>query len=229
MPILGLRIGVIIPALNEAEALPQVLAELPREVDEVLVVDNGSSDGTAEVARACGARVVCEPRRGYGSACQRGLAELGPCQVVVFLDADHSDFPQELPRLIQPIAEGRADLVIGSRVRGQCQPGALTPHQRFGNALACTLLRILWNQRVSDLGPFRAIRRECLHRLNLRDRNYGWNIEMHIQAARLGLRVVEVPVSYRRRIGQSKISGTVRGSLAAGAKIFCTIFRHSLA
>lgn len=228
MPILGLRVGVIIPALNESAALPHVLADLPREVDEVLVVDNGSTDDTAAVARACGARVVCELRRGYGSACQRGITELGPCDVVVFLDADYSDFPQELPRLIQPIAEGRADLVIGSRVRGSCQPGALTPHQRFGNALACALLRILWNQRVSDLGPFRAIRRECLHRLQLGDRDYGWTIEMQIQAARQGLRVVEVPVSYRRRIGESKISGTIRGSVSAAVKILSTIFRYSL-
>jgi len=227
MPICGLRVGVIIPALNEEAALPHVLKDLPMGVDEVVVVDNGSEDKTAEVARACGARVVSEPERGYGAACQRGLAALGPCDVVVFLDGDYSDYPQELPRLVEPIAQGRADLVIGSRVRGHCQPGALTPQQRLGNALACAWLGIVWNQRISDLGPFRAIRQECLRRLRLRDRNYGWNIEMHIQAARHGLRVLEVPVSYRKRIGQSKISGTLWGSLAAGTKILFTLARYS--
>ncbi|MCS7017267.1 MAG: glycosyltransferase family 2 protein, partial [Gemmatales bacterium] len=216
MPILGLRVGVIIPALNEELALPHVLRDLPAGVDDVVVVDNGSTDNTSAVARAAGARVVYEPERGYGAACQRGLAELNPCDVVVFLDGDYSDYPQEMPRLVQPIAQDRADLVIGSRTRGRCLRGALTLQQRIGNALASAWLRLVWNQPVSDLGPFRAIRRDCLQRLGLRDRNYGWTVEMQIAAARRGLRVVEVPVSYRPRLGQSKISGTLRGSLAAG-------------
>jgi hypothetical protein len=227
MSIAGLSVGVIIPALNEEHALPQVLAELPASVDELVVVDNGSTDRTAEVARRAGATVVVEPQRGYGAACLRGLAMLGPHDVVVFVDGDHSDYPEELPRLVQPIAAGEADFVLGSRLQGQREAGAMPPQAVWGNRLACFLMGWLFGVRYSDLGPFRAIRREALERLGMCDRNFGWTVEMQIKAARAGLRICEVPVRYRRRVGQSKISGTVSGTIKAGAKILYTIFRYS--
>jgi hypothetical protein len=222
-----MRIAVVIPALNEEKSLPLVLAALP-EVDHVVVVDNGSTDRTAEVARAAGARVVSEPRRGYGSACLAGIAALKEPEVVVFVDADFSDHPEELPLLVKPIMEGRADLVIGSRVLGTRERGALLPQARFGNALACFLMRILYGHRYTDLGPFRAVRFDALNRLGMRDRDFGWTVEMQVRALRQGLRVAEVPVSYRRRVGASKITGTVSGTLRAGYKILFTIFRHAL-
>ena len=225
-------VAVVIPALDEALALPGVLAAIPRSsVDQVVVVDNGSSDGTAEVARANGAMVVTEPRRGYGAACLRGLAALRerPPRVVVFLDGDGSDDPSELPRLTEPILAGRADLVIGSRVLGQAEPGSLTAVQRFGNALATRLLGLGFGALYTDLGPFRAIGWEALERLALRDRDYGWTVEMQARAALAGLRSLEVPVRYRlRSAGRSKISGTLRGGLAAGAKILTTLARVRL-
>jgi hypothetical protein len=226
--IAGRTVGVIIPALNEEAALPAVLAELPDGVDEVLVVDNGSTDRTAEAARRCGARVVCEPCRGYGAACLRGLSELGEHDIVVFLDGDHSDHPQELPRLVRPVAEDQADFVLGSRLAGKREPGAMPPQSVWGNRLACFLMRLLFGVSYSDLGPFRAIRREALDRLGMRDRNFGWTVEMQIKAARAGLRILEVPVPYRRRIGTSKISGTVLGTVKAGYKILWTIFRYGV-
>jgi glycosyltransferase involved in cell wall biosynthesis len=228
MSLAGVSVGVIIPALNEEEALPQVLRELPAGIDEVLVVDNGSHDGTAEAARAGGARVVVEPRRGYGAACLRGLAEIGRHDVVVFLDADHSDYPEFLPCLVDPIAARRADLVLGSRLQGQRQAGAMPPQAVWGNRLACFLMRLLFHARYTDLGPFRAIRRDALDRLAMSDTGYGWTIEMQIKAVRAGLKVLEVPVPYRRRVGKSKISGTVGGTIQAGSKIICTIFRYAL-
>jgi glycosyltransferase involved in cell wall biosynthesis len=228
MSILGLSVGVIIPALNEEQALPAVLAELPPGVDEVLVVDNGSTDRTAEVARQAGARVVREPRRGYGSACLCGLSHLGCHDVVVFLDGDRSDHPEALPRLIQPIADHRADLVLGSRLLGDREEGAMPPQSVWGNRLACFLMRWLFRVRYTDLGPFRAIRRDALERLAMRDRNFGWTVEMQIKAARAGLRIREIPLPYRRRIGQSKISGTLKGTLLAGYKILATIFRYGI-
>lgn len=226
------EIAVVIPALNEEQSIPLVLGALPSAwVDAVLVVDNGSSDRTAQVARANGATVVSEPRRGYGSACLRGLAELagrpgGPPDVVVFLDADYSDHPGELPLLVLPILDGDFDLVLGSRLSGCRDPGAMPPQSVWGNRLACYLMRRLLGAHYTDLGPFRAIRWEALERLGMADRDFGWTIEMQIKAARQGLRVREVPVSYRRRVGTSKISGTVRGTILAGSKILLTIARY---
>jgi glycosyltransferase involved in cell wall biosynthesis len=228
------KAAVVLPALDEEASLGGVLAALPRaDVEEIVVVDNGSRDRTAAVARAAGATVVAEPRRGYGSACLAGLAWLrtraaGPPSIVAFLDADGSDVPAELPLLLAPLRAGRADLVVGSRVLGQAERGALTPVQRFGNRLATTLLAARWGARATDLGPFRAIRWEALERLSMRDRDYGWTVEMQARALRLGLVTVEVPVSYRRRIGRSKISGTLRGVVGAGTKILWTIGREAL-
>ena len=204
-----------------------MLSSLPAGLfSQVVMVDNGSTDRTAEVAQAHGATVVREPRRGYGRACLAGLAALDPnSDIVVFMDADSSDVPEEAGRLLEPIISGAADLVIGSRVLGQAEPGALAPHQRFGNRLATSLLAWLYGFRYTDLGPFRAIRADRLRQLGMRDCDFGWTVEMQVRALRSGLRVQEVPVSYRRRIGTSKISGNLRASLAAGWKIIATILR----
>jgi glycosyltransferase involved in cell wall biosynthesis len=227
----AMRVDVVIPALDEEEALPAVLAAIPRPpVRRVVVADNGSRDRTAEVARAGGAEVVREPRRGYGAACLRALDALGgdPPDVVVFLDGDGSDVPAELPLLLDPIARGEADLVIGSRTRGRHERGALTLPQRFGNALACRALSLLYRVRYTDLGPFRAVRWSALERLGMADRDYGWTLEMQIRAARAGLPHAEVPVSYRRRAaGDSKVSGSLRGAAGAGTKILWTLLRHA--
>lgn len=228
-------VAVLIPALNEEASLPRVLGDIPRDqVTDILVVDNGSHDRTAEVARANGARVVPEPRRGYGSACLRGLKELasrreGPPEIVVFLDADYSDHPEELPSLLVPILDGRSDFVLGSRLAGRREPGAMPPQSVWGNRLACALMRLFFGVRYTDLGPFRAIRWECLERLEMSDPNYGWTVEMQIKAARQRLRFLEVPVSYRCRVGASKISGTIRGTILAGSKILYLIARYGLA
>jgi glycosyltransferase involved in cell wall biosynthesis len=226
---------VVIPALDEEEALPQVLRELPPGwVEEVVVCDNGSRDRTAQVARAHGATVVFEPRRGYGSACQRALRALrerpaGPPEVVVFLDADHSDFPEELPALLGPILRGEAELVIGSRALREDARAALLPQARWGNLLAVSLLRWTWGARFTDLGPFRAVTWAALERAGLRDPDFGWTVELQVRAAQLGLRAAEVPVRYRARVGRSKITGTLAGSLRAGKKILLTIARFRLA
>jgi len=226
------EVAVVIPALDEEPALPGVLASIPRAGDgwrvrQVLVVDNGSRDRTAEVARTAGAAVIAEPRRGYGAACLAGLAALraAPPGVVVFMDADGSDDPSELGDLLAPIIAGRAELVIGSRVLGESEPGSLTVPQRFGNRLATALLRLLFGLPATDLGPFRAVRWEALESLGMRDRDFGWTVEMQARAARARLQVVEVPTSYRRRVGRSKISGTVGGVFAAGWKILFTLAR----
>ena len=237
------RVAVLIPALDEEQALPLVLADLARErVDLVVVVDNGSLDRTAEVARAGGARVVVEERRGYGQACLAGLAlllggephrrgtgartardraslPLGEDDVVVFLDGDHSDHVEDLEALLAPLLERSAELVIGSRTLGRADRGALLPQARFGNALACWLMRVLFGARHTDLGPFRAVRVDALRHLSMADRGFGWTIEMQLKAHAAGLRVVEVPVRYRARTGRSKITGTLRGTLGAGTKI----------
>ena len=219
-------ISVIIPAFNEERAIGKVLDEIPYRVAEVIVVDNGSTDSTAAVAQSRGAIVVHEPVRGYGQACLRGLSALSSTDIVVFLDGDYSDFPEEMPTLYEPIETGVADLVIGSRVLGQREKGALLPQARFGNWLSTRLIRWLFGVSFTDLGPFRAIDYKALKRLEMCDRDFGWTVEMQVKAARLRLRCMEVPVRYRKRIGTSKISGTVSGSVRAGHKILWTIFRH---
>jgi len=216
-------ITVIIPVLNEERSLPRVLADIPAWVDRVIVVDNGSTDDTAQVAKRHGATVVRESVRGYGAACLRGIAVAADADILVFLDGDYSDFPEQMDRLVEPIAAGRADMVIGSRTLGRRERGVLTAVQRFGNALSCFLIRRLWNHRYSDLGPFRAIRRNALDVLGVNDRTYGWTIQMQIRAIRSGLRICETPVDYRRRIGQSNISGTLRGIVGAGTKILTMV------
>ena len=223
-------VACIIPALNEQDALPRVLRDIPRAlVQRVIVADNGSTDRTAEVAREHGAEVIHEPERGYGAACLKALAHLAaePPDIVVFLDGDYSDPPGELPLLVNPIAAGDADMVIGSRARGLRERGALSPQQQVGNRIACTALRLLYRVRYTDLGPFRAIRWETLQALGMQDRNYGWTVEMLIKAARRGVAYHEVPVSYRQRIGVSKVSGTIRGSVGAGAKILWLLGRYA--
>jgi glycosyltransferase involved in cell wall biosynthesis len=221
------KIRVIIPALNEEKAIASVLRDIPSWVSEVIVVDNGSTDATARVSRSLGATVVAEPHRGYGAACLRGMAALDPdTGVVVFLDGDYSDFPGEMDRLTDPIRADAADLVIGSRVLGRREKGALLPVAIFGNWLTTRLLRWGWGAAYTDLGPFRAIRYSSLRALGMADRDFGWTIEMQVKAANLGLRSREVPVSYRKRIGTSKISGTVLGSWRAGKKILWIVARE---
>lgn len=219
--------ALIIPALNEADSIGVLLRQLPPLFAQIVVVDNGSEDATGEVARAAGAQVVREPRRGYGRACLAGLAALRPeITAVVIMDADLSDDPADVQRLAKTFVEGGWDLVVGSRVLGNAEPGALTPVQRFGNWLTTRLIRWIWNVSFTDLGPLRIVRRETLRRLDLWDGDFGWNVEMQVKAARLGLRVTEIPVNYRRRrFGKSKISGTVIGSARAGVKILWTVYR----
>jgi glycosyltransferase involved in cell wall biosynthesis len=224
-------IDVIIPAFNEENAVGQVIQEIPHDwVREVVVVNNNSNDRTALVATEAGATVLHEPRQGYGAACLKGIAYLrtkaAPPDIVVFLDADYSDYPEELVSLVQPILDNRLDFVVGSRALGARERGSMTPQQVFGNWLATTLLRGLYGVRFTDLGPFRAIRYDALLSLDMRDQTYGWTVEMQLKAAKKRLRVGEVPVRYRRRVGFSKISGTVKGTVLAGYKIITTIFRY---
>lgn len=222
---------MIIPALDEEAAVGLVVEALPAgPIREVVVVDNGSRDATAAVARRAGATVLTDPRRGYGRACLTGLAYLRdhPPDIVVFVDADNSDDPGNFESVIQPVLENRAEMVIGSRRLGQSEPGSMTPPQRFGNLFATWLIAQLTGDRFTDLGPFRALRWQTLESLEMEDTGYGWTVEMQIKAALRRVRWAEVPVAYRKRVGTSKISGTVRGVTAAGGKILYTVFREVL-
>ena len=219
---------VIIPAFNEARAIGQVVGDIPNAlVDEVVVVDNASTDETEDNARAAGATVISEARQGYGFACLRGIEYANAKQpdILVFLDGDYSDHPEEMADLVAPIRQGRADFVVGSRIRGDSDPGAMLPQAQIGNRLACTLMNWIWDVRYTDLGPFRAVRFRDLLALDMQDETFGWTIEMQIKAAEAGLRIEEVPVSYRRRVGVSKITGTISGTVRASAKILWTIGR----
>jgi len=230
------RVTVIIPARNEERALGRVLDDLPA-VGKVVVVDNGSTDRTADVARSRGCVVVHECEAGYGAACLAGLAnvehrthsgEWERPQIIAFLDGDYSDYPEHLPNLVGPILAGRCDFVLGSRLLGNREPGAMPVQSVLGNRLACYLIRILWKVTYTDLGPFRAIRFDALRAFNMQDRNFGWTIEMQIKAAVAGLRIEEVATPYRRRIGKSKISGTISGTIRASVKILYSIAKYGL-
>jgi len=224
-------IDVIIPAYNEADAIGLVLDEIPKElVRNVVVANNNSTDATAEVAEKHGATVVFEPKAGYGNACLKAMDFIAKQEdkpdIVVFLDGDHSDYPEQLSEVVEPILQGKADLVIGSRALGNSESGSLTPQQIFGNWLATRLLKLFYGVAFTDLGPFRAIRYESLLALKMNDPTYGWTVEMQIKAAKQKLRSVEVPVDYRVRIGQSKVSGTVKGTIGAGYKIILTLLKY---
>jgi glycosyltransferase involved in cell wall biosynthesis len=221
------RVSVIIPTHNEAQAIGRVLADLPSAlVTEVLVVDSNSSDGTPEIAERMGARVLREPRRGYGRACLTGLAAADHPDIAVFLDGDYSDRPDELPLLLAPIVDGKADITLGSRLAKHNASDALPWHSAFGNRLAAAMIRVLYARRITDLGPFRAARADVLRQLALREATYGWAVEMILKGALGGFRIVEVPVSYYPRIGKSKISGTLRGTIGAAWFILSRIVRY---
>lgn len=223
-------VDVIIPAYNEEQSLPKVLRDIPKLVRNIVVANNNSTDRTGEFAKAEGAEVVFEPQKGYGKACLTAMDWIKKQNVqpdiVVFLDGDYSDYPEELMLLIQPIVQNQADLVIGSRALGEREAGSMTFPQVFGNWLATTMMRYIQGAKFSDLGPFRAIRWADLLKLNMVDENFGWTIEMQIKAHKAGLRYMEVPVTYRKRIGVSKVSGTVKGVFGAGYKIIFTIFKY---
>ena len=223
------RISIIIPAYNEESSIGLVLDALPQEkLHEIIVVDNGSTDATARVAQEHGARVVKEPRKGYGSACLKGIDELDAPDIVVFIDGDFSDFPEEIVFLIRPIETGEKDFVLGSRMILPKSQSALLPQARYGNRLAVFLIKLFFKHEFTDLGPFRAIRYSSLMSIGMKDIDFGWTVEMQIKAVRNGLRIQEVPVNYRKRVGISKISGTVLGTFRAGTKIIYTIFKYLL-
>ena len=223
------KVSVIIPAFNEEDSISRVLSALPQNlIHEIIVVDNNSTDNTAQVARAHGARVVAEKRRGYGSACLKGIAELDNPDIVVFLDGDFSDYPEEIVKLLAPIESGAMDFVLGSRMILPQSRLALLPQSRYGNQLAVFLMRLFFHHQYTDLGPFRAIRYDSLKAIAMQDTNFGWTVEMQIKAVKKGLRIMEIPVQYRERIGVSKITGTVSGTLKAGTKIIYTIFKYLL-
>jgi glycosyltransferase involved in cell wall biosynthesis len=229
-PLTHSGIYVIIPAFNEALSIHKVIAEVPTIVEEVIVVNNNSSDKTSESARNAGATVIDEPRQGYGFACLKGIDYLKdkPAKIVVFLDADYSDFPEELTEVIKPIIEQNYDMVIGSRYLGHKESGSMTPQQVFGNWLATKLIKLFFGVSYTDLGPFRAIKYQKLLALGMQDATYGWTVEMQLKAAKKGYKVTEVPVNYKVRIGTSKVSGTLKGTVMAGYKILSWIFKYAL-
>ena len=222
-------ISVIIPAFNEEKSIGNVLDDLPQgKLNEIIVVNNACTDNTADVAKSHGARVIEETRRGYGSACLKGISELNDPNIVVFIDGDYSDYPEELEKLVEPIKAGEADFVIGSRMILPDSRAVLLPQARYGNQLATFLIRLFYGHRFTDLGPFRAIRYNSLKEIGMVDTNFGWTVEMQVKAVKHGLRIVEIPVRYRKRIGASKITGTVSGTFKAGMKILYTIFKYLL-
>lgn len=237
-----MKVAVVIPALNEENAIGQVVAEIPRRfivpqannehqeitVSEVIVADNGSTDQTRRVAESAGARVVREDRRGYGSACSAGVRAVKEADVIVFVDGDASDDPREMADVVGPIVRNQADLVIGSRVNDHLEDGALTPHQVIGNRVATTMIYLLYGVKLTDIGSFRAIRLSALHELEMGHPTFGWPVEMVVKAARKNYRIVEAPITYRRRIGQSKVAGTLKGSVLAGYHIIKTILQYAL-
>lgn len=224
-------IRVIIPAFNEQNAVGLVIDEIPKEwVSEIIVVDNGSTDDTFAQAQSRGATTLKEPTRGYGNACLKGMEHIATSKtlpdIVVFLDGDHSDYPEQLIDLVKPIIDDEVDLVIGSRSLGNSEKGSMTPQQIFGNWLATALIKLFYRKKYTDLGPFRAVRYESLLTIDMKDRTYGWTVEMQLKAAKLNLRTKDIPVNYRQRIGVSKVSGTIKGTLGAGYKIIYTIFKY---
>ncbi|MCB0372769.1 MAG: glycosyltransferase family 2 protein [Muricauda sp.] len=225
-------IKVIIPAVNEGDSIGKVVSELPEHVSEIIVADNGSTDDTAQNARAAGATVVTENRKGYGFACLKGLEYISKQSklpdIIVFIDGDYSDYPEELDKVVAPILENDVDFVVGARKKSLREPGSMTPQQVFGNQLATFLMRLFFRSRFTDLGPFRAIKYEKLKELQMQDTTYGWTVEMQLKILRKKMSYTEVPVRYKRRIGVSKVSGTVKGTIFASIKILGWIFKYSL-
>lgn len=223
----GMKIGVVIPTLNEAGAIGKVILDIPSWVDRIIVSDSGSGDATVKIASELGATVIEASGEGYGAACLAGIADLSGYDIVVFLDGDYSDYPDQMDQLVEPLIQGKAELVIGSRRLGNAEAGSITPQQRFGNWLACFLINVFWGVKYTDLGPFRAVKSSALERLKMTDRAFGWTVQMQLHAIFEDVKVIEVPVDYRTRIGHSKISGTIRGTVLAGYAILGTIFRSA--
>jgi len=221
-------IKVVIPARNEEDALPKVIAEIPDYVSEIIVADNGSTDNTAQVAQAAGAKTIYVETPGYGRACLAAIQAAGPCDIIVFLDGDASDYPEDMTEMLAPIIAGEKDFMVGSRIHKTIEKGSLTPQQMFGNTLACFLMKLFWGSAFTDLGPFRAIRTDSLERLNMQAPTFGWTVEMQARALKQKLRYDEIAVRYRKRIGVSKISGTMKGVVLAGYYILFTIFKEAL-
>ncbi|MFD0963608.1 glycosyltransferase family 2 protein [Pseudofulvibacter geojedonensis] len=225
------KIVVLIPAFNEEGSIDKVIAEIPDNVSEIIVINNNSTDHTAQVAQKAGATVVDQVKKGYGNACLKGLEYIATNKInpdiIVFLDGDYSDYPEELTKIIKPIIHDNIDFVIGSRVKHLQEKGSMTPQQHFGNWLACFLMKLFFNAKFTDLGPFRAIKYQKILNLKMQDQTYGWTVEMQLKALKHKLSYTEVPVKYKKRIGVSKVSGTIKGTIFAGVKILTWIFKYS--